>query len=261
MNLAADVIVPDWPLPNGVRALITTRRGGVSRGAYASLNLGSHVGDDPLAVDENRRLVGALLPAEPLWLNQVHGTRVFTIDEEADDRDTDDPMPRAADRTPPTADAATTQLIARPCAVMVADCLPILFCDEGGSRVAAAHAGWRGLAAGVIERTVEAMQVAPASVMACFGPAIGATAFEVGQDVVDAFNALGPDSQRAFRSIPDRAGKYLADICELARQRLSAAGVEQVYGGGLCTLSSPDRFFSYRRDGRTGRMAAIVWRE
>ena len=249
MLQAADMIIPDWPLPSGVRALITTRQGGVSRGAYASLNLGSHVGDDAEAVSENRRRVAALLPAEPVWLNQLHGTRVFTIGQDANE-----PMP-------PAADAATTRLIARPCAVLVADCLPILFCDEDGSCVAAAHAGWRGLAAGVIERTVEAMQVAPQAVMAYLGPAIGATAFEVGQDVVDTFAALGPQSQRAFRPIPDRSGKYLADIEELARQRLLAAGVGQVYGGGLCTVSDPDRFFSYRRDGRTGRMAAIIWRE
>jgi len=249
MLQAADMIIPDWPLPSGVRALITTRQGGVSRGAYASLNLGSHVGDDAEAVSENRRRVAALLPAEPVWLNQLHGTRVFTIGQDANE-----PMP-------PAADAATTRLIARPCAVLVADCLPILFCDEDGSCVAAAHAGWRGLAAGVIERTVEAMQVAPQAVMAYLGPAIGATAFEVGQDVVDTFAALGPQSQRAFRPIPDRSGKYLADIEELARQRLLSAGVGQVYGGGLCTVSDPDRFFSYRRDGRTGRMAAIIWRE
>ena len=244
-----DAIVPDWPLPNGVRALITTRRGGVSTGAYASLNLGSHVGDDPLAVGENRRRVGALLPGEPLWLNQVHGTRVVEIDR------------NTPHELPPEADAAMTRLSRRPCAVLVADCLPILLCDDGGTCVAAAHAGWRGLAAGVIERTIEAMQVAPRRVIACFGPAIGATAFEVGQEVFDTFAALGPDTRRAFRAIPDRSGKYLTDIVELARQRLTTAGIEQVHGGGPCTVSFPDRFFSYRRDGRTGRMAAIIWRE
>jgi len=209
-----------------------------------------------LAVDENRRRVGALLPGEPLWLNQVHGARVFMIGQDAQGQ-----LPRVADALPPAADASTTRLIARPCAVMVADCLPILFCDEDGTCVAAAHAGWRGLAAGVIERTVEAMQIVPRRVMAWFGPAIGATAFEVGQDVVDTFAVLDPGSQRAFRSIPDRSGKYLADIYELARQRLTVAGVGQIYGGGLCTLSTPERFFSHRRDGRTGRMAAIIWRE
>ncbi len=245
----ADVIIPEWPAPKGVKALITTRRGGVSHGAFASLNLGAHVGDDPLAVDQNRRLVSALMPAEPLWLNQVHGMRVFTVGQDAD-------AP-----APPAADAATTRLNARPCAVMVADCLSILLCDEGGTCVAAAHAGWRGLAAGVIERTVEAMQVAPNRVMAYFGPAIGAAAFEVGQDVVDSFGLPGPESQRAFQSIADKPGKYLANIYDLGRQRLAAAGVTQVYGGGLCTVSAPDRFFSYRRDGQTGRMAAIIWRE
>jgi YfiH family protein len=245
----ADVIVPDWPAPKGVRALITTRRGGVSLGDFASLNVGAHVGDDPLAVDENRRRVGALMPAEPLWLDQVHGTRVITIAAEEDVS------------MPPQADAATTRLINRPCAVMVADCLSVLFCDEAGNSVAAAHAGWRGMAAGVIEHTIVAMQVAPRSVMAYLGPAIGTSAFEVGQDVVDTYASLGLDSRRAFRSIGEKPGKYLADIYELGRQRLAAAGVAQVYGGGLCTFSTPDRFFSYRRDGRTGRIAAIIWRE
>ena len=246
---ADDVFVPEWPLPNGVRVLITTRRGGVSRGAYASLNLGLHVGDDPLAVAENRRRVAAMLPGEPTWLNQVHGTAVF-----ANDGDTHETIA-------PAADAATTRRAGRPCAVLAADCLPILFSDERGSCVAAAHAGWRGLAAGVIERTIEAMQVAPQRVIACLGPAIGATAFEVGQEVVDAFAVAGPGSRAGFRVSADRPGKYLADIYALARQRLSAAGVEQVHGAGWCTLSAPERFFSYRRDGQTGRMAAIIWRE
>ena len=252
----ADVIVPDWPLPDGVKAMFTTRRGGVSGGAFASLNLGSHVGDELLAVSENRRRVRALLSHEPVWLDQVHGTRVFTIG-----RDAGNQMPHAVERVPPVADASTTRMVARPCAVMVADCLPILFCDESGSCVAAAHAGWRGLAAGVLERTVKAMEVAPSRVLACFGPAIGKTAFEVGQDVVDAFNALGPDSRHAFRKIPGKEGKYLADIYELARQRLLTNGVEQMYGGGLCTVSDSERFFSFRRDGPTGRMAAFIWRE
>lgn len=245
----ADIIVPDWPAPKGIRAMITTRRGGVSLGAFAGLNLGAHVGDDPLDVEENRHRIGALMPAAPLWLDQVHGTRVITIATESSN-----PMP-------PQADAATTRLTHRPCAVMVADCLSILLCDTGGSCVAAAHAGWRGLAAGVIERTVEAMQVAPQDVMAYLGPAIGPTAFEVGQDVADAFASKRPDSRRAFRSLADKPGKYVADIYELGRQRLCAAGVAHVYGGGLCTVSAPDRFFSYRRDGQTGRMAAFIWLE
>lgn len=244
-----DLMVPDWPLPAGVKALFTTRLGGASKGAYASLNLGAHVGDDPLAVQENRRRVRALLPGTPRWLDQVHGTRVITIGGEDDEL------------SPPEADASVTRMKGRPCAVMVADCLPILLCDARGSCVAAAHAGWRGLAAGVIERTVAAMPVDPGQLTAWLGPAIGASAFEVGQDVVDAFASLGPDSRAAFRSLPGRPGKYLADIYALASLRLSAAGIEQVHGGGLCTVSAPDRFFSYRRDGQTGRMAAIIWRE
>ncbi len=249
MPESADTFLHDWPLPQGVKVLITTRRGGISLGPYASLNLGMQVGDDPAAVAENRRRVREQLPGDPLWMNQVHGTRVVVIGED---------VQRAV---PPTADAATTRLLARPCAVMVADCLPILLCDESGSCVAAVHAGWRGLAAGVIEHTLAAMQVPPGQVMACFGPAIGPLAFEVGQDVVDAFAKAGLESKRAFTASADQDGKFLADIYELARQRLSAAGVGQVFGGGVCTLSTPARFFSYRRDGVTGRMAAFIWRE
>lgn len=250
-----DLIVPDWPAPKGVGALITTRTGGVSTGACASLNLGLHVGDDPMAVAENRRRVMALLPGEPCWLNQVHGVAVHTISA------------MEGDVSRPEADAAVTRLPGRPCAVLVADCLPVLFCSDDGDVVAAAHAGWRGLAAGVLERTVEAMNVAPQRVMAYLGPAIGAGAFEVGQDVVDAFAAAdlaaAPKTPLAdaFRSIPGRNGKYLADIFTLARHRMAAAGVARIFGGGLCTVSAPARFFSYRRDGRTGRMAAIIWRE
>ncbi len=248
----ADVIVPDWPAPPGVKALVTTRRGGISDGPYASLNLGAHVGDDAGAVRENRRRIAELLPAEPLWLNQVHGTNVITFG-------------RDVIESPPAADAATTAMKGRPCSAMVADCLPVLLCDESGTCVGAAHAGWRGLAAGVIEQTVDTMStnalVAPGKLMAYLGPAIGATAFEVGQEVVDTFAALSPDSKRAFLPVTDKPGKYLADIFMLARQRLAKAGVHRVYGGSHCTVSEPDLFFSYRRDGRTGRMAALIWRE
>ena len=244
-----DFIIPDWPQPSGVKALFTTRRGGVSAGKFDSLNLGLQVGDDPLAVLENRRRLGAHLPANPLWLNQVHGTDVLVIDRDVEDA------------TPPTADAVATALINRPCAVLVADCLPILFCDEAGTCIAAAHAGWRGLASGVIERTVAAMPVLPRALMAWLGPAIGPSAFEVGQDVVDAFCRADIDAKRAFAAIPQRDGKYLADIHALARQRLARAGVEKIYGGGFCTVTSDDQFFSYRRDGQTGRMAAVIWRE
>ena len=253
MLSVADVIVPDWPAPPGVKALITTRRGGVSAGEYSSLNLGLHVGDAIDSVRENRRRVNELLPSKPLWLNQVHGTDVLRIDEDT------------AWETSPQADAAMTTLIARPCAVMVADCLPVLLCDEGGNCVAAVHAGWRGLAAGVIEQTVAAMcngrHVTSDRLMAYLGPAIGVTAFEVGRDVVEAFVTTAPESKRAFNSIPGKPEKYLADIFQLARQRLAKIGVDRVYGGEHCTVSESDRFFSYRRDGRTGRMAAFIWKE
>ncbi|MEP7155156.1 MAG: peptidoglycan editing factor PgeF [Betaproteobacteria bacterium] len=242
-----DLIVPDWPAPPGISGFFTTRAGGASEGEFASLNLGLHVGDNEQAVRENRRRLVALLPAEPLWLNQVHGTSVITINDD--------------NLNVPVADASSTRLSRRPCAVLVADCLPVLFCDNTGSSVAAAHAGWRGLAAGVLERTVESMSVTPANVMAWMGPAIGASAFEVGQDVVDSFAQSSSTARAAFQAIEEKPGKYLADIYLLARQRLESAGVKQVYGGQFCTVSDPSRFFSYRRDGRCGRMAAVIWRE
>ena len=243
-----DIIVPDWPAPRGVKAFFTTRRGGVSEGKFANLNLGAQVGDDCVAVAENRRRLDALLPVKPIWLNQVHGIAVHTFSGDAAD-------------SAPVADAAMTSQRNRPCAVLVADCLPLLFCDTGSTCVAATHAGWRGLSAGVIESTVEAMPVAPRKLIAWLGPAIGARVFEVGGDVVEAFAKHEPASRRAFEPIAGKDGKYLADIFALARQRLAAAGVEQIFGGGDCTFSAPERFFSHRRDGRSGRMAAIVWRE
>lgn len=242
-----DWLVPDWPAPPGVRALITSRAGGVSAGCHASLNLGRHVGDAPEAVEENRRRLYAALPAPPLWLNQVHGTAVLGVDA-------------ATDRTViHTADAAVTILRGQPCAVMVADCLPVLFCDRAGTCVAAAHAGWRGLAAGILEQTVAAMPANPADLMAYLGPAIGPQAFEVGAEVREAFLAQDAGCHSAFATPEDRPGKYLADLFLLARRRLQAAGIGSIYGGADCTYSSPQRFYSYRRDGQTGRMAALVW--
>lgn len=243
------LIVPDWPAPIGVKAFFTTRTGGVSTKPFDSLNLGLHVGDDPAAVAENRGRVRAHLPDEPVWLNQVHGVDVARI---------------AADtryRHLPPADASVTQVPRRVCSVMVADCLPVLFCgaDGGNAWVGAAHAGWRGLAAGVLERTVTAIPVEPSGLMAWLGPAIGPTAFEVGQDVLDAFVRHDASAQQAFTVRSDVAGKYFADIYLLARQRLNAAGVSQIYGGDFCTVSDASRFFSYRRDGKTGRMAGLIW--
>ncbi len=239
-----DWIIPDWPAPPIVRALVTTRSGGVSVGPYASLNLGDHVGDDPRAVAENRRLLRRHLPAEPRWLAQVHGTRVVRAESVCG---------------PEQADAAHTSVPHTVCAVMTADCLPLLLCDADGSEVAIAHAGWRGLAEGVVERTVAAMARRPQRLLAYLGPAIGPSAFEVGDDVRAAFLARGAAAAAAFR--PHGAGKWLADIYELARQRLRDAGVERVFGGGYCTVADQGRFFSYRRDKVTGRMASLIWLE
>ncbi|MBI5329415.1 MAG: peptidoglycan editing factor PgeF [Betaproteobacteria bacterium] len=220
---------------------MTTRTGGVSPPPYASLNPASHVGDDPAAVAENRRILRAALPAEPLWLNQVHGAGVAQF-------------PAAGT---PDADAAVAHRPGQVCAVLTADCLPVLFCDVSGQAVAAAHAGWRGLAAGVLERTVEALGVQPGKVLAWLGAAIGPAAFEVGPEVRQAFVAQHAEAARAFA--PGAGDRLLADIYELARIRLAAIGVTQVYGGGLCTHADASRFYSYRREGVTGRMASLVW--
>jgi YfiH family protein len=239
-----DWIVPDWPAPARVRALITTRNGGNSSGPYASMNLGIRVNDDPATVDANRRMLGRFLPAEPKWLNQVHGTTV--VEAETIFR-------------PVEADASVATSPGCVSAIMVADCMPILFADHGGSVVAAAHAGWRGLAAGVIENTVRALDRSPCTLLAYLGPAIGPSAFEVGDEVRDAFVAVDKAAARAFR--PHAPGKWLADLFLLARQRLAKAGLLNVYGGGQCTYSDPARFFSHRRDKTSGRMAALIWLE
>jgi polyphenol oxidase len=242
MAVPADWIQPEWPAPATVRAFATTRHGGVSRGPYASLNLGVRVGDDPQAVAKNRERVRALLPAEPRWLQQVHGTEVADADHASLDV---------------AADAAWTRSAGVVCAVQAADCLPVLFCDRDGTTVAVAHAGWRGLSAGVLERTVAAMARPPVELMAWLGPAIGPRAFEVGRDVLDAFTSSDAQCSSAFE--PLREGKWLADLYALARRRLSYAGVGRVYGGGWCTANDPDRFFSHRRDRVTGRQAAFIW--
>ena len=240
----SDWIVPDWPAPANVRALITTRAGGVSRGPHASMNLAAHVEDDPAAVAENRRRLRARLPAEPLWLDQVHGTRAV-----------------CAERSPatPQADAAYTRRPGTVCAVLTADCLPVLLCDEAGTVACAAHAGWRGLAAGVIEAAVQAMDAPPEKLLACFGPAIGPQAFEVGADVREAFVSRSAGAAAAFAAREN--GKWLADLYLLARQRLNASGVTHVFGGGACTFAEAERFYSFRRERVTGRMASLIWME
>ena len=241
------VIVPQWPMPEGVAACSSTRVGGVSLSPYDSLNLGAHCGDNLQHVEENRRRMFAAggLPSYPVWLEQVHGTAVLKLDG----------GPYASKR----ADASYCNVPGTVCAVMTADCLPVLFCDRAGTVVAAAHAGWRGLLAGVLESTLHAMGVAPGELMAWLGPAIGPQAFEVGDEVRAAFVAHDPAAAAAFAA--HTPGKWLADIELLARQRLNQAGVTAIYGGGMCTVSDPERFFSYRRDGQTGRMAALIWLE
>lgn len=241
-NPQAGWIVPDWPVPSRVKALVTTRNGGVSAGPYSSLNLGERVNDNPAAVQRNRALLRSQLPAEPKWLKQVHGSHVVVADDV---------------RQPVEADAAIARTPHAICTVMVADCLPVLLADRGGNVVGAAHAGWRGLAAGVIENTVLAMAAPPADLIAWLGPAIGPTAFEVGADVRDAF--IEPDAGADAAFVAHRPGKWLADLFALTRRRLHAAGVDSVHGGGLCTVSDPERFFSHRRDKVSGRMAALIW--
>lgn len=237
-----DWIVPDWPVPANVRALVTTRAGGISHGAYASLNLGARVGDDPAAVERNREILRSTLPADPVWLHQVHGTDVVEAESAA-------PLARA--------DGVVAHTRHAVCAVLTADCLPVLLSDAAGTSVGVAHAGWRGLAAGVIESTLAQMHVAAGEVLAYLGPAIGPQVYEVGQDVVDAFVARDADAAGAFA--PAAPGKFMADLYALARRRLAAAGVRRVFGGGFCTYRDRDRFYSYRRDHTTGRMASLVW--
>ena len=244
------LIIPDWPAPSRVKALFTTRAGGVSTGGYANLNLGAHVGDTPEDVTENRNRLRALLPSAPVWLNQVHGANVVQADETA-----------LYSQGASEADASVTTRANVPCAVLVADCLPVLFCSVDGSCVGVAHAGWRGLNRGVLEATVAALNVSPANIIAWMGPAIGSDAFEVGSDVFGALTIASSEDASAFQPIAGKRGKYLADIYELARRRLRRAGVHAIFGGKFCTVSDAARFFSYRRDGKTGRMAALIWRE
>lgn len=261
---AVELLAPEWEAPLGVRAVMTMRLGGVSAAPWDSLNLGVHVGDSAASVLENRMRVRreAHLPSEPVWLEQVHGTSVVVLDAGN--------IPRTATaeqlmQSPrPRADAAVTRQPGVVCAIQVADCLPVLFAARDGSVVGAAHAGWRGLASGVLGATIAAMEVPPEQVVAWLGPAIGPKSFEVGDDVVAAFADTAHSDQRAQTEaafVRQPNGKWLCDLFALAHLRLAAAGVTQVSGGGLCTVSDARRFYSYRRDGQTGRMAALVWFE
>ncbi len=254
---AAAVLLPNWPAPSRVRAAFTLRGGGVSEGRYASLNLGRHVGDDPLAVAENRRRVSTRLqlPAEPLWLAQVHGTTVLDADA----------APQASamrgDDAPPSADAALTRQRGCVLVVQVADCLPVLLAAHDASAVAVAHAGWRGLAAGVLEAAVAALRVPGDELHAWLGPAIEPAHFEVGEEVRAAFCAPGdaPGGEAAHAFVRNDRGRWQCDLRLLARQRLAALGVRSIHGEPRCTYAEVDAFYSFRRDGNTGRMAALLW--
>ena len=243
-----EVLIPDWHVPRAVRAAFTLRTGGVSAAPFDSLNLGVHVGDTPAAVAENRRRVRAHLglPAEPAWLEQVHGTGVAVLDMGGE----------AADAP---ADAVITHRAGVVCAVQVADCMPVLLAARDASAVAVAHAGWRGLAAGVVEATVAQLGVAAGELVAWLGPAISARHFEVGDEVRAAFLAADPGAGAAFA--PNARGRWQCDLVVLAQRRLNALGVTEVAGGAWCTYADPARFFSFRRDGRCGRSAALVWLE
>ncbi|EJM07153.1 MULTISPECIES: peptidoglycan editing factor PgeF [unclassified Pseudomonas] len=234
-------LTPDWPAPASVKACVTTREGGVSEAPFDSLNLGDHVDDRPEAVAENRRRLTDHFSIQPAWLQQVHGIAVAHADP----------------GIVATADASWTATPGIACAAMTADCLPALFCDRAGTRVAAAHAGWRGLAAGVLEATLDSLNVPAEDVLVWLGPAIGPKAFEVGPEVREVFIDQLPAAADAFMP-SHNAGKFMADIYLLARLRLAARGVTAVYGGGFCTVTDP-RFFSYRRASRTGRFASLVW--
>jgi YfiH family protein len=234
---------PDWPAPARVRAWVTERAGGASAGSYATLNLATHVGDEPERVAENRARLraGAALPAEPVWLEQVHGATVLDLDRDA----------------PAPADGAVTARAGVVCAVLTADCLPVIFADRAGRRVGIAHAGWRGLLNGVLPAAVRALRAPPRELVAWLGPAISARAYEVGAEVRDAYLARDPGAERAFVANP--RGRWQADLYALARASLAAAGVTAVHGGEFCTFGEDERFFSHRREAPCGRIATLVW--
>ena len=233
-------IEADWPAPDFIMAGITTRQGGVSHAPYESFNLATHVGDDPAAVMKNRGMLS--LPAEPQWLEQVHSTEAVLLPSE---------------KRILKADASFTSSKRIVCAVMTADCLPLLITDQKGSCVAAIHAGWRGLCNGIVEATISKLPVAAEQLLVWLGPAIGPDVYEVGQEVYDAFTSENEEAKKAFVAVSE--GHWLFDIYRLARMRLNKLGVVQIFGGDHCTLTEKEHFFSYRRDGITGRMASLIW--
>ena len=241
-----EFIAPDWPAPVRVKAVTTTRAGGLSEGRFASMNLGDGVGDDPGCVRENRRRVRSALslPREPLWLKQVHGNQVCDAN---------------ISKNLPTADGSCSRQPGVVCAILTADCMPVFFCDREGTAVALAHAGWRGLAGGVIASTVKRLDAPAERLMVWLGPAIGPEAYEVGDDVRRVFLELDQGNAAAF--VPGRSNRWMADLYSLARRQLIGLGVTNIYGGTFCTHRDAARFFSYRRDGQCGRMASLIWME
>lgn len=241
-------ISPNWTVTDNVKGFTTLRTGGVSQSPFDSFNLGDHVNDDPKAVQQNRQLLVEQfhLPHPPLFLTQTHSTRVIRLPYEGDNIE---------------ADAVYTDKPNQICLVMTADCLPVLFASKKGDEVAAAHAGWRGLCDGVLENTVAEFRCAPSEIVAWLGPAIGSTAFQVGNDVVDAFCQIDPKAKEAFQTDPTTSGKFLGNLYQLAKQRLNRLGITGISGGEHCTYTESEHFFSYRRDKQTGRMATLVWFE
>ena len=242
--MALQLIYPDWPAPKNVKALSTTRDGGCRSGPWTSLNLGGNTGDDVNSVAENRAKLRELLPVEPVWLKQRHDTAIAQLDSVGYSLE---------------ADAAVSRQSGQVCAVLTADCLPLLLCERQGQAVAAVHCGWRGLSAGIIEAAVNALDFPPGQLMAWMGPAIGPDHYEVGADVFAAFSGYPSGAVAAFT--PGRPGHWQLDLYELTRMKLARIGVNSVFGGGYCTYSDASRFFSYRRDGETGRQASLVWLE
>ena len=247
-------IKPHWPAPATIHSLVTTRQGGVSSSPYDSLNLGDHVGDQPSQVIANRQILRNQLPTEPIWLKQTHGIEVSSPDSRSHHAS-----------NPVVADAVVTNIPDEVLVIMSADCLPVLFSNADGTVIGAAHAGWRGLCDGILESTVSeilmlANQSSAQDLIAWMGPAIGPESFEVGEDVVGRFQESGlHDLHKCFLPIANKPGKYLANIYQLARDRLNKVGVNAIFGGDLCTVTDGERFFSYRRDGVTGRFASLIW--
>ncbi len=243
MNL--EYVTPNWPAPKNICCVTTTRKGGCSQHEFKSLNLGSHVKDEKENVEKNRLLIkkDLQLYKDPVWLKQVHGSAVLSL--------------KTNTSINSEADAAYTNDVGVVCAVLTADCLPVVFCDQAGKHIAVAHAGWRGLVTGVLENTLQTIPVANQKLMCWFGPAIGPTKFEVGEEVFEQFITTDPSHSDAF--VEQSNGKFLANIYQLARNILAKQNVKAIYGGDHCTYSESDKFYSYRRDGETGRMATLIW--